>query len=112
MRRSGTFLQVLVRCLIVACALGSAPLLAQSVLTVNALDEPVGGITSASCTASCTLRDAFNSAASGDTIRFAPTLDGQAITLTLFSNDISVGSTEFGPSAFFLHNKTLTIDAA
>jgi hypothetical protein len=56
-----------------------------------------------------TLRDAFNSAASGDTIQFAPAIDGQTITLTLFSNAMT--DTEFGPSAFFLTgSETLTID--
>jgi hypothetical protein len=94
--------------------------------TVNAVGEPPGGITSASCTSTtCTLRDAINASASGDTVQFAATLDGQTIALSLFSNpsgcvtstattcgDGGALSTQFGPSAFFLSTgKALTLDA-
>lgn len=79
--------------------------------TVNTLGEPAT-IGSTACPAACTLRDAINQAASGDTIQFDPSLDGQTIALTLFSNDIGTPSREFGSSAFFLTgNRTLTIDA-
>jgi hypothetical protein len=98
---------------------------AASTWTVTGTGEPAS-IGSASCPGNnCpTLRDAINSAASGDTIVFASTLDGQTITLTLYSNDpgcVTSGpttctsgtlGTEFGPSAFFINGgKTLTIDA-
>ncbi|WP_460482142.1 Ig-like domain repeat protein [Comamonas humi] len=58
------------------------------------------------------LRAQIAAAASGDTIVFAPALDGTTISLTTFSNDLSAGSTQFGPSAFFITgSQTLTIDA-
>lgn len=67
---------------------------------------------SVTCTVGhCTLREAIAASASGDTIQFANSVDGQTIALTLYSNNLSSGSTEFGPSAFFITgNKTLTID--
>ncbi|HTI97246.1 MAG TPA: hypothetical protein VL425_12155, partial [Rudaea sp.] len=71
------------------------------------------GDTASACTGnSCpTLRDAINTAVSGDTIQFDPSIDGGTIALSQYSNDTSVGSTEFGPSAFFVaHNTTLFID--
>ncbi len=86
---------------------------------VDTLGEPASGdVFSANCVATaCTLRDAINSSITGDTIRFAPALDGTTITLTLFRNDLgcvtsdatdcSDGgslSIEFGPSAFFITN--------
>lgn len=94
-------------------------------LTVTGAGEPAT-IGSASCPGSqcATLRDAVNAAASGDTIRFDPALDGQTIALTLFSNPMGCATvnattcsgggtlgTQFGPSAFFVSGKTLTIDA-
>ena len=58
-----------------------------------------------------TLRDAINTAVSGDTIQFDPGIDGGTIALSQYSNDTSLGSTEFGPSAFFIsHGTTLFID--
>ncbi len=58
------------------------------------------------------LRAQIAAAASGDTIVFAAALDGATISLTTFSNDISTGSKQFGPSAFFITgSQTLTIDA-
>jgi hypothetical protein len=70
-----------------------------------------------------TLRDAINTAATGDTIRFSSAIDGQTIALALFSNAMGCittnattctsGSltTEFGPSAFFITGGIhLTID--
>jgi len=103
------------------------PAQAATTWTVTGAGE-ASSLDSATCSANdCpTLRDAVNSAASGDTIVFATALDGQTITLTLFSNNLgcftagptacdSDGgtlSTEFGPSAFFITGgKTLTIDA-
>ena len=113
-----------VRAGIVVAAL---PAQAATTWTVTGTDE-AASLSSAACSANnCpTLRDAVNSAASGDTVVFAPALDGQTITLTLFSNNLgcfTIGpsacdsgggtlSTEFGPSAFFITGgKTLTIDA-
>jgi hypothetical protein len=85
-----------------------------------------------------TLRDAINNAVNGDTIRFAPALDGQTIALTLYTNCLTTSDTsnaktnangnpclpqtaewasagqvtQFGPSAFYVpQNQTLTIDA-
>ena len=80
--------------------------------TVGTAAEPAT-LASASCDAShnCpTLRDAINKAASGDTIVFARALDGQTITLNLFNNDL--GNGQFGASAFYLRDKSITIDAA
>ena len=58
------------------------------------------------------LRAQIAAAATGDSIVFAAALDGATINLTTFSNDVSTGSTQFGPSAFFITgSKTLTIDA-
>jgi hypothetical protein len=101
--------------------------------TVNQAGEPAA-LDSASCTAvSCTLRDAINSASSGDTIKFASNLDGATISLTMYSNCLSATDvlsttclpqssewtaagnavTQFGPSAFYIpRNFSLTIDAA
>jgi len=94
----------------------SAPVVmaqAGTTLTVTNSGEPATLTTNDCAAGQCTtLRGAFNAAASGDTIVFAKALDGQTVILTLSSNDLSAGSTEFGPSAFFLGNaKTLTIDA-
>lgn len=99
--------------------------------TVDQTGEPAA-LDSAGCTVSaCTLRDAINSAQSGDTIKFASTLDGATISLTLYTNCLSMTDTlgttclpqasewatagyvtQFGPSAFYIpRNFTLTIDA-
>ena len=84
-------------------------------LTVTGTGEPAT-VTTMDCVGlQCTtLRGAINSATSGDTIVFDPlALDGKTIYLTLSTNDLSPGSTAFGPSAFFLSGgKTLTIDAS
>lgn len=113
------------RAMFVSILLTAAPVWAAT-WTVNAVDEPLGGIDSASCTSiTCTLRDAINVSASGDTIQFAAALDGQTIALSLFSNpsgcvtssattcgDGGTLSTQFGPSAVFISTgKVLTIDA-
>jgi hypothetical protein len=103
--------------------LASVTAAAQTTWVVTTDVEPAGGINSASCSTTCTLRDAVNQSASGDTIRFDPSLSSTTIALTLYSNDpgcittapttCSSGTlgTEFGPSAFFITgNKTLTID--
>ncbi len=58
------------------------------------------------------LRDQIAAAATNDTLVFAAALDGATISLTTFVNDLSAGSTQFGPSAFFITgSKALTIDA-
>lgn len=58
-----------------------------------------------------TLRGAINASTSNDTIRFDSSIDGSTIALTLFGNDLSAGSQQFGPSAFFITGKKiLTID--
>lgn len=94
-------------------------------LTVTGSGEPAA-IDSANCPGDqCpTLRDAINKAASGDTIRFAPALDGQTIALTLYGNPLGCVTSsatacsgsgtlgaQFGPSAFFISGRTLSIDA-
>lgn len=74
-----------------------------------------------------TLRDAINHAADGDTIVFGAALDGQTISLTRFTNCLDTGQaagatclplaswpgyvSQFGPSAFFISGKHITIDA-
>ncbi len=109
-----------------AIVFAASPAHAATTWTVTGAGE-ASSLGSTNCTTnSCpTLRDAVNSAASGDTIVFANALDGQTITLTLSSNNpgcVTSGpttcqttgtlSTEFGPSAFFITGgKTLTIDA-
>ena len=74
-----------------------------------------------------TLRDAINHAADGDTIVFGAALNGQTIPLTRFTNCLDTGQaagatclplaswpgyvSQFGPSAFFISGKRITIDA-
>lgn len=70
-----------------------------------------------------TLRDAINTAFSGDTIVFDPALDNATINLTLYSNLMGCTTSnattcvsgtlgrEFGPSAFFIDGRSITIDA-
>ncbi len=97
--------------IVAALACGSAAQAAS--WTVTGLGEPALP-DSAQCNASAatcpTLRDAINRAAHGDTITFDPGLDGQTITLTLAGNAIDNG--QFGPSAFYLRDKSITIDAS
>jgi len=65
--------------------------------------------TAGSCSSSCTLRAAIDSAGAGDTIQFASGIDGATILLDNFSN--AQTGTEFGPSAFFITGgMSLTID--
>lgn len=99
--------------LLVALPLGGA---FATTWTVTGTSEPAT-IISTACDNSnnCpTLRDAINTAVSGDTIRFASTIDGQTIKLSLFSDDLGTSpriSSEFGPSAFFFTGGvSLTID--
>ncbi len=99
-------------------------------LTVTSNGESAALDTDDCSGTSCpTLRAAINHAASGDTIVFAPSLDGATITLTRYTNCLSTGDTgsatclppaggwtggqvnQFGPSAFYI-DKTLTIDAS
>lgn len=84
---------------------------ASATWTVTGLtDVPVGSCSGAAPNYSCTtLRDAFNLAGAGDTITFANAINGSTILLTRSSNDTSVGSTEFGASAFFLLNRPSVI---
>jgi len=82
-----------------------------------------------------TLRDAINSARHGEKIVFAAELDGQTISLTRHTNCLKLNQeagatclppsqwplvpgsftqrhvTQFGPSAFFISGKSITIDA-
>src|SRR5512143_1008892 len=110
------------RFLVLALCLWAWPAQAAVTWIVNTVGEP-GGIASANCPVTCTLRDAVNQALSGDTIKFAPGLSGQTITLTLYSNDLGCLTSspttctsgtlgrEFGKSAFFITgNRSLTID--
>lgn len=100
-----------------------------TVWTVQSADE-APSLNSNDCTpagsgGTCvTLRDALNRINSGDIIRFAPALDGTTITLSRFHNDqgcpadgptqcagAGTLTTAFGPSAFFISGKGVTIDA-
>jgi|GEM_PF-967398 len=98
-----------------------------SIWTVTGNGEPATP-GSAACDAlahTCpTLRDAINTAISGDTVVFDAALDNATISLTLYSNlmgcvtssatTCSDGGTlgrEFGPSAFFIDGRSITIDA-
>lgn len=106
---------------------------AAATLTVTGTGEPAALDTDDCTGTSCaTLRGAINHAQSGDTISFAPALDGATISLTLYTNCLSTTDTlgatclpqisewasagyvtQFGPSAFYIpRNFTLTIDAA
>jgi hypothetical protein len=72
-------------------------------------------VTSAADSGAGTLRAAITSSVSNgagiDVIQFAPALDGQAINLTSSVNNVTVGSTMAGPSAFFINgNTSLVID--
>lgn len=84
--------------------------------------------TSATCDAGAhtcpTLRDAINTALSGDTIVFDAALDNATISLTLYSNlmgcqtisattcgDGGTLGRQFGPAAFFIDGRSITIDA-
>ena len=79
----------------------AVPAWAATLIVTNSNDSGAGS-----------LRAQIAAAATGDTIVFSPALDGATIDLTTFSNDLSAGSTQFGPSAFFITgSKTLTIDA-
>ena len=90
-------------------------------------DDCSPGTGNAACT---TLRGAINHARDGDTIVFAPALDGQTISLTRYTNCLTAGQSagttclkpsggwsegfveQFGPSAFYLHDRSITIDAS
>ncbi len=87
-----------------------------TIWTVTGTGEPAS-ISSAACDVSnnCpTLRDAINSAVSGDTIQFSNAIDGSTIVLSQYSDDLGASaraSSEFGPSAFFFTGgKSLTLD--
>jgi len=92
--------------------------------------DPLGGSDCDATTFQCTtLRDAVNRAEGGDTIVFDPALDGQTITLSRYTNCLSLSDTgsatclppaggwsegyvsQFGPSAFFIRDRTITINA-
>lgn len=92
-----------------ALALCAATASHAATLTVTTSDE-AASLDSRECNgAACvTLRDAINVAAPGDTIVFAPSLDGQTIALTLHARS------EAGASAFVIAgaHASLTIDAA
>jgi hypothetical protein len=95
-----------------ACALAAGAAHASGTTwLVTGPGEPAT-IGSQNCTGtSCpTLRDAINSAGSGDTIAFASALDGATIRLSLASDDVGTPSLEFGHSAFLIAGTTLTID--
>ena len=98
-----------------------------STWTVSGNGEPAT-LASAACDAGAhtcpTLRDAINTALSGDSIVFDASLDNATISLALYSNPTgcvtsnatacSGGGTlgrQFGPSAFFIDGRAITIDA-
>src|SRR6478735_4353210 len=70
---------------LIGVALAGGEAHAATTWTVTSTGEPAS-ITSASCASDCTLRDAINAAANGDTIQFAPALDGATIALSMYSN--------------------------
>jgi len=113
--------------LLAAFALCSVARATAATWIVTGIAEPAT-LASAACDTGAhtcpTLRDAVNSAATGDTIVFDASADGATINLTLFSNlpgcvtsnatTCSDGGTlgrEFGPSAFFIDGRSITIDA-
>ncbi|HET7065108.1 MAG TPA: hypothetical protein VFI49_12610 [Rudaea sp.] len=93
---------------LIGLALAGGEAHAATTWTVTSAGEPAL-ITSASCAVTCTLRDAINAAASGDTIRFAPALDGATIALSLYSKPAA--GQQVGASAFFVSGKSLILDA-
>jgi hypothetical protein len=87
---------------VTVAVLSAAPAAAQAVVTVNTNGDPAG----AGCAGgTCSLRQAIAAAASGDTINFDPSLNGQTITLTGGVLSITQSVTIAGPGA-----DTLTID--
>ena len=103
---------MITRNILVAVLLAALPLgdVFAATWTVTGTGDSASACTGNSCP---TLRDAFNAAGNGDTITFANAINGSTIVLNQSSNDTSVGSTEFGPSAFFLLNRpALTIDGS
>lgn len=108
--------RVLGICLLAAGLVRALPANARGGVTwsVTAIGEPSTiGSTNCAGTSCPTLRDAINTAASGDTITFDPAINRQTILLTLSSNDTTGNSIEFGSSAFLLaDSKSLTIDGA
>lgn len=125
-------LVAIARACCLAAVLSSSGLAATWTVTTN---QEAAAIDTNDCdgaTRRCaSLRGAINVAASGDTIQFDPALDGQTIALTLYSNDpgcvyvppdpqngITGGcfvrpnqGPEFGPTALFIDQRELTIDA-
>jgi hypothetical protein len=89
--------------------LAAAPAVAQAVVTVNTNgDQAPPGCTGGTCS----LRQAIAAAAAGDTINFAPSLNGQTITLTGGVLAISQSVTIAGPGAGMLTisgNDTTTV---
>jgi CSLREA domain-containing protein len=71
---------------------GLSPAHAATTITVNSSADPGDGICDAT---ECTLREAIDAAATGDTIIFSPTLNGSTITLSSFGsldimNDLTI----------------------
>jgi CSLREA domain-containing protein len=71
---------------------GLSPAHAATTITVNSSADPGDGICDAT---ECTLREAIDAAATGDTIIFSPTLSGSTITLSSFGsldimNDLTI----------------------
>ena len=90
----------------------TAPLLPTSMAASAVLLPTTWTVTNNADSGAGSLRVQITAAATGDSIVFAAALDGATISLTTFSNDLSTGSTQFGPSAFCITgSKTLTIDA-
>lgn len=100
----------LARCGALLCVIAALPAWATT-WTVTTATEPAA-LTTNDCsgTQCATLRGAINASDSGDTIQFDPSLDGATISLTLYSNNLT--GFEFGPSAFFIEGKSLTLDAS
>lgn len=90
------------------------PVSTSLLLSANAFSATTWTVTSTadtagSCSSSCTLRAAINSAGDGDTIEFSGAIDGGTILLSSYSN--AQTGTQFGPSAFFINaNRSITID--
>src|SRR3569623_125951 len=80
------------------------PCAAADFLVLNTADDGPDSLRAAIAAAAA-------SADASATVRFGAALDGATITLTTAVIDLSAGSKQFGPSAFFLSGtKTLVID--
>jgi len=122
-----------IRALAATALVAATSPLPAATLTVDVAGEPASLAATGCSPGACTLRAAINAAQTGDVIVFAPALDGQTIALTKYTNCLAVAEaasetclplpswptiggmqqvTQFGPSAFFISGRAITVDAS